>query len=279
MGEGVNAGVDAGADEVGNAVTAALEGAEEVFEAVAFVAGEPGGGDLAGGLIEDLVGEVADEFEPGFEAGEGLDGAVDVVAEVEALEGGVIKLPVGTVEDVAVVDHLGDEADFEGRFRVGEPVAEAGAEEDGLAGIGVGAPFIEDEGAEEVGAVGDFGEEGVGDEVVDGLGDGVAGEEGGEVPAGEDFAAGGAELDGDFGVVAEEGGGEFDEAGFGGGDAEIGEDAAGDPFVDEDAAMLGVLEELDDVPAAVVGFEEVGLGSAAHATEESASLEWHSALN
>jgi hypothetical protein len=43
--------------------------------------------------------------------------------------------------------------------------------------------------------------------------------------------------------------------------------------------MLGVLEELDDVPAAVVGFEEVGLGSAAHATEESASLEWHSALN
>jgi hypothetical protein len=111
-GEGVNASVDAGADEVGDAVAAALERAEEVFEAVAFVAGEPGG-DLAGGLIEDLVGEVADEFEPGFEAGEGVDGSVDVVAEVEALEG-VIKLPVGTVEDVAVVDHLGDEADFEG---------------------------------------------------------------------------------------------------------------------------------------------------------------------
>jgi hypothetical protein len=99
------------------------------------------------------------------------------------------------------------------------------------------------------------------------------------MPAGEDFAAGGAELNGDFGVVAEEAGGEFDEAGFRAGDAEIREDAAGDPFVDEDAAMLGVFEKLDDVRAAVVGFEEVGLGSAAHATEESASLDWHSALN
>ena len=112
MGEGVNAGVDAGADEVGETVATALEGGEDIVEAGALVAGEPGGGYLAGGFIEDLVGEVADEIEPGFEAGEGVDGSVDVVAEVEALEGRVVELPVGTVEDVAVVDHLGDEADF-----------------------------------------------------------------------------------------------------------------------------------------------------------------------
>jgi hypothetical protein len=43
--------------------------------------------------------------------------------------------------------------------------------------------------------------------------------------------------------------------------------------------MLRVLEKLDDVTAAVISFKEVGLGPAAHATKESASLDWHSALN
>ena len=112
MGKGVNSGVDAGGDEFGDASAAALQGYEKVIEARTFVTGEPGFRDLAGGLIENLVREMANELEPRFEGVERLDGAIDFVAEVEALERGVLELPVGAVEDEAVVDHLGDEADL-----------------------------------------------------------------------------------------------------------------------------------------------------------------------
>ena len=246
-----------------------------MVELGAFVAGQPGFGDLPGCLVENFVGKVANEFEPVFEGGERLDGAVDFVAEVEALEGGVLELPVGTVEDVAVVDHLCDETDFERGFGGGEPVAEPGAKKDGLSGVGVGAPFVEDESAEEIGSVGDFGQERIGDEIVDGLAEGVTGEEGAEVPTGQNDPLVGAEVNGDFGVIAKETGGEFDKPGFGARDAEVLENTRRDPFVHQNAAVLGVFEKLHDVVAAVVGFDEMGLSSAAHATEKTARLDGH----
>ena len=255
VGKRVNAGVDTGGDQIGYSGPAPLHGHQEVIEARTFVARKPGFGNLPGRLVEDFVGEVADEFEPGFEGGQGLDGAVDLVAEVKALERGVLKLPVGAIEDVAVVDHLRHEANFERGFRGGQPVAESGAEEDRLPGIRVGAPFVEDEGTEEIGSVGDFGQERIGDEIVDGLAKRVAGEEGAEVPAGQNRPLIGTEMNGKLRVLAQKAGREFNQAGFRAGYAKIVQHPRRDPFVDQDTTVLRVFKKLNDVVAAVVGFK------------------------
>lgn len=89
-----------------------------------------------------------------------------------------------TIENIAVVDHLSDETDFERRFGRGEPVAEARPEKDRLARVGVGAPFVENEGTQEIGPVSYLGQERVGDKIVDGLPQGVPRKQRAEVPTG-----------------------------------------------------------------------------------------------
>lgn len=82
-------------------------------------------------------------------------------------------------------------------------------------------------------------------------------------------------MNGDFGVIAEEAGRKFDESGFGTRDAEVWQNPRGDPFVHKNATVLRVFEKLNDVVAAVVGLDKMRLGSAAHATKETARLDGH----
>src|ERR1022692_4017657 len=65
-------------------------------------------------------------------------------------------------------------------------------------------------------------------------------------------------------VFSEEPGGEADEGGFGNGDLEVSQENGGEQLVDQDASVLGIVAELDDVPTAVIRFEQMGLRPASH---------------
>ena len=47
-------------------------------------------------------------------------------------------------------------------------------------------------------------------------------------------------------------------------DLEIAEQPGSEQLIDQDAVVLGVIAELDHVPVAVVGFQEVGLSASSH---------------
>jgi hypothetical protein len=247
-------------DEVRDAVTAIVEALEEVFERV-FLALEPVGRDAFPCLVDDLFGKVAELVEPRLKVVEGADGIVDDAARVDALEGRIGEVPVRAVEGEPVVDHAGDEAGA-GLSPAGGPGVSA--VEDALAPVGVADPFVEHEDAAELLEIEDGGEEGVGEKVVDGDAGGIAREAGSEVPAGFDLDAAGAEGEVNFGIRSEELRGDLQEGGFGRGDLEVIEEDGGKQLVDEDAAVLRVIAEFDDVRVAVVRLQEVGLGSPAH---------------
>ena len=252
---------------------------EQAGEFIAVVAGKPGCGDFPKDAIHNFFREIVNAFDPGCEVGESANAFVDDGAKEKSEQGGVAELPVGSIEKIAVVHHLGDEADLEriaGGLRT--PVGESSAEEDGLAGIGIAGPFVEGEDAEEIFRVGDLFHESVGEDIVDGLRDGIARETGAKVPAGGDFAAGGAELYVDFGELTEEAGGDFDDAGFRLGDIEMGEENGGDTFIDEDAAMLRIVGEFDDVVVTIGGFHQEGLRAATHAAQRSTGENGHLSL-
>ena len=239
-----------------------MEAVQELGELV-FFAVNPIGRDALPCLIDDFFGEVSDLVEPGAEIVQGADGFIHHLAVIEALKGGFGKVPVGAVESEAVVDHAGDETGT-GRGRTVLGAVDEGAVEDALAAVGIGDPFVEDENGAEIVEVGDLGKQGVGQVVVDGDAVGVAGELGAEVPAGLDGDAAGSEVEVELGVGGEELGGDVDEGGFGNGDFEVSEEDGGEQFVNEDAAVLGIVAKLDDIPAAVIRFEQMGLGPASH---------------
>ncbi len=170
---------------------------------------------------------------------------------------------MGAVESEAVVDHAGDEAGT-GCGRAVFGAVDEGTVEDALAAVGIGDPFVEDQNGAEVVEVGDLGKQGVGEVVVDRDAVGVAGELGAEVPAGLDGDTLRSEVEVKLGVGGEELGGDANEGGFGNGDFEVTEEDGGEQFVDEDAAVLGIVAELDDIPAAVIRFEQMGLSPASH---------------
>lgn len=277
--ERVDAAAGAVFDEAGDAIAALQQGFEQTGELIAFVAGEPGFRDFAEDTVHDLFREVFDAFEPGGEVSETANLFVNDGTEEEAEEGSVAKFPIGAVEEIAVIHHLGDEGDLEGISRcIGAPIGETGAEEDGLAGVGVAGPFVESEDAEEVFGIGDLLHERVGEDIVHRLGDGIAGEAGAEVPAGGDSAAGGAELDIDVGVFAEEIGGDLDDAGFGLGDVEMLEKDGGDVLVHKYATVLRIVRKFDDVVVTVGSFHEEGLSSSAHAAQRATGENGHLSL-
>jgi hypothetical protein len=55
-----------------------------------------------------------------------------------------------------------------------------------------------------------------------------------------------------------------DERSFRDGDLEVAKQFGGECFVDQDAAVLRVIAELDNVPVTIVCFEKMGLGAASH---------------
>jgi hypothetical protein len=58
-------------------------------------------------------------------------------------------------------------------------------------------------------------------------------------------------------------------------DLEVAKEDAGDPLVDQDAAVLRIIAEFDDVEVAVLSLNEVGLRAAAHLADKTLCRDGH----
>lgn len=177
---------------------------------------QPVAWNLFPGCVDDRFREVGDEVKPGLEGVERADFIVDGSAEIDPLQGRICKYPVGAVERESVVYHLGEEADAAGRVALyGRPGLGAGTEEDGLAGVGITHPFVEDEDTKEVDTVLDFGKQLIGQKVEDGDAVGMDSQPGTEVDAGQNRHAPGPDEEVEVGILLDEIGTHLHERGFG----------------------------------------------------------------
>jgi hypothetical protein len=211
--------------------------------------------------------EAADSLDPRLEGMQAGDGFIDKRAAVEASEWGIVEAPVGAAEGVAMIHHEGDEGNLFRPVLLGEPFLDLSAEEDALPGVGIVDPFVEDEHAEEIAHVGDLAQQGIGKVIVDDKTVGVDGHARAEVESRGDGLRTRSDGDREFRVCGKELLANVDEFGLRGGEAEEVEEDSGNPLIDQDTAMLGVLFALDDVMVVVLGDNEVGLCSAAHLTD------------
>ena len=69
---------------------------------------------------------------------------------------------------------------------------------------------------------------------------------------------------------------EIHHSGFGRGDFQEIQENRSDPFIDQNAAMLRIIEEFDDVEMTVVAFEQMRLSAAAHLPDQACGLNQHS---
>ena len=150
----------------------------------------------------------------------------------------------------------------------GRPLAQTGAEENGLAGVGIAHPLIERQDAWEFVHVHDLVEKRVGQEIVDHHFGRVAGVAGSKMPAGFDGQAARAKLQVDLGIGLEKLGRDVDNSGGRRRDLEVIQENGSDPFINQDAPVLGIIAEFDDVEAAVAAFEQVGLRPTAHLADQ-----------
>ena len=114
-------------DECWHPLAARHQFLHEAFEMVLFAA-VPLWRQPLQRLVDDVFRKMFDTVKPWLEIVEGAHGLVDVGAKVETLKRRVIELPVGASEEIAVVDHEGDEALLQGVcLRLRRPLAHAGA--------------------------------------------------------------------------------------------------------------------------------------------------------
>lgn len=95
------------------------------------------------------------------------------------------------------------------------------------------------------------------------------------MPAGFDGLPARSDLQTDIGIGLKEILRELDDPALRGVDLKMGENAAGDEFIDEYSAMLRVILKLDDVEIAVVGFQQMGLRAAPHLSDEPGRIYGH----
>ena len=215
-------------------------------------------------------------IQPGLKIVQRSDALVNQRPKIEPLKGRIDEIPVRPVKHKSVVHHLGYEAcTVRAGCGTGRPLAEPCAEEDTLAGIRVAHPLIEDEDAEKMAQVLDFPKESIGNEIVYGSYRWVPGKTRSKVTSGFDGEALAAELNVHLGIFTEEILGNFNDRGFGLGNLQESQKNSGDPFIDQDPAVLGVLKELDHPKAAVIRFEQVGLRSPAHFSDQPGRMNWH----
>ena len=82
-------------------------------------------------------------------------------------------------------------------------------------------------------------------------------------------------LDSQQGTGIDEGLGDVDDFNFGAGNLEVGQDALGDPFVDERPQALGVVGELDDIVMAIGCGKEMSLRASAKGAQPGSGGYWH----
>ena len=59
------------------------------------------------------------------------------------------------------------------------------------------------------------------------------------------------------------------------GDSQVAQEDGGDPFVDQNPAVLGIVEELDHVGMPVRGFDQMCLRAPAHLPDQAARVDGH----
>ena len=179
---------------------------------------------------------------------------------------------MGTVESVSVIDHARHEA---GAAAGGIGAPHHGAIEYRLAAVGIAHPLVEHQDGAEVLQVGHLGQQGIGEKIVDGDAARVARILRAELPAGLDIHAPRAKLHAALGIGGQETRAHLDQGGLGRGDLQIAEQSGTERLVDQNAAVLGVVAELDDIPLTVVGLQQMGLGAAAHFSDVPDRSEGH----
>ena len=151
--------------------------------------------------------------------------------------------------------------------------------ENGLARVRIGHPLIEHVDAEELGQVDHAPQQGIRQEIVHRGPGGMPGEAGPEMPARLDGHLPGSELHTDLGVRGEKIGRHLDHGRRGGRDLQKSQEHGGDPLIDKDATMLRVIAELDDVPMAIIRFQQMGLSASPHFSNRPDSGERHQKEN
>jgi hypothetical protein len=93
---------------------------------------------------------------------------------------------------------------------------------------------------------------------------GIARISGAELPAGFDFDAARSQGQMNVGMAGQKGRVDLEERCLGNGDPEVIQQDCGQEFVDENAAVLRVIAELDDVVIPVICLQQMGLGASSH---------------
>src|SRR5208283_3408478 len=157
------------------------------------------------------------------------------------------------VKHESLVDHLGEEADSLWSFPSQRgPAPSLGAEENGLTGIGVPDPLVEDEGSYEIHTVLDFPQDRIGEEVVDRDAVRMHRDSRPEVQSRRRLLVLCAQCDANIRILLQKTAGQFDNGGVGHEDLQVAEERISQPLIDQDAAVLGIVQELDDIELAVI---------------------------
>src|SRR5579872_5417516 len=133
----------AGLDQVHHTLPSPQQALAELAERV-LVARHPSRRNLLERLIDHGLRKMHDAVEPGLKVVQAADTLIHPWTEVQTLQRGIAKAPMRAVEGESVIHHLRHETQAQ-RMRLmrWQPLAQASAEEDGLARVGVAHPLIE----------------------------------------------------------------------------------------------------------------------------------------
>jgi len=120
-----------------------------------------------------------------------------------------------------------------------------------------------------------FRNHGVGKEIVHGHFGGITGEARTEMPAWLGRGAAGSQRDVYFRILTQKLVAHLHDGGLWGDDLQVLEKYRGDHLIDQDAPVLGVFYEFDDVEITIVGFDEMSLRAAAHLSKEAHRIYGH----
>src|SRR5579883_243510 len=184
--ERIGASLPAAFNQVRGPLAARQKTLEEALQFAAVVF-EPSRRYLFQSVVDNLFGKVADALQPRLKIPQAANRPVNQRPEVKPLNRRVRQLPVRSFEYITIVHHLGDKTQVEGAVlgaaEAGTIGAEAGAEKDGLAGVGVSDPLVENQNSEEILQIFHFRQQGVRQKVVDRRAGRIARKTGAKMPA------------------------------------------------------------------------------------------------
>src|SRR5579862_2568529 len=236
-----------------------------------FFAIQPLRGNLPKRLVHDLLRKVDYLLKPRLKIVERAYSLVHHFARIQPLQRRIAEVPVGPIENEAMIDHDRYERTLHHRL----PVLHPCPEEYTLAPIRVTHPLIEHHHRQKIRQVADAAQKGVRNEVIDRQHFRVSRVPGSEMPSwchGDSLRP---EVNVYFRVGSQEVGRDPDQFRGRGGNLQVLQKNRRYQLIHQDPAVLRVVLKLDDVEIPVVRFQQVGLGPAAHLADEPAGGERH----